>query len=192
MYLDVNNDGVIDGADRVFIGSPHPKYWGGLTNTLSWKGFDLKGFFQFTQGQTIFNAISVFANDAGYYYDNKFRSLLRRWRQPGDVTDQPRASFDGTSNAIGLISSRYFEDGSYVRLQELTLGYRLPPRLGSALHMQDSRVFISGRNLHTWTKYSGYSPDVNSNGSSSNTGLATEFYAYPLARTIMVGISGAF
>jgi len=192
MYQDVNNDGVIDGADRVFIGSPHPKFWGGFTNTLTWKGFDLKSFVQFTRGQTIFNAISVFANDAGYYYDNKFRSLLRRWQQPGDITDQPRASFDGTSNAIGLISSRYFEDGSYVRLQELTLGYRLPNRVASALRMADSRLFISGRNLHTWTKYSGYSPDVNSNGSSSNTGLATEFYAYPLARTIMVGISGAF
>jgi TonB-linked SusC/RagA family outer membrane protein len=192
MYQDVNNDGAIDGADRVFIGSPHPKYWGGFTNSLTWKGFDLKSFVQFTQGHTIFNAISVFANDAGYYYDNKFRSLLRRWRQPGDVTDQPRASFDGTSNAIGLISSRYFEDGSYVRLQELTLGYRLPMRVASALHMADSRIYVSGRNLHTWTKYSGYSPDVNSNGSNSNTALATEFYAYPLARTIQVGISGAF
>jgi hypothetical protein len=58
--------------------------------------------------------------------------------------------------------------------------------------MADSRIYVSGRNLHTWTKYSGYSPDVNSNGSNSNTALATEFYAYPLARTIQVGISGAF
>lgn len=191
-YLDLNNDGAIDGADRVFIGSPHPKYWGGFTNTLTWKGFDLKSFVQFTQGHTIFNAISVFANDAGYYYDNKFRTLLKRWQQPGDVTDQPRASFDGTSNAIGLISSRYFEDGSYVRLQEVTLGYQLPAKLANRLHLAEPRFYVSGRNLHTWTKYSGYSPDVNSNGSSSNTGLATEFYAYPLARTIMVGISGAF
>ena len=147
---------------------------------------------QFTQGHTIFNAISVFANDAGYYPDNKFRSLLRRWQQPGDVTDQPRASYDGTSNAVGLISSRYFEDGSYVRLQEVTVGYQLPGKIARMLRMADSRVYISGRNLHTWTKYSGYSPDVNSNGSSSNTGLATEFYAYPLARAVMIGISGAF
>jgi TonB-linked SusC/RagA family outer membrane protein len=191
-YDDINNDGTIDAADRVFVGSPHPKYWGGLTNSLTWKGFDLKAFVQFTQGHTIFNAINVFANDAGYYYDNKFRSLLRRWRQPGDVTDQPRASFDGTSDVVGRISSRYFEDGSYVRLQELTLGYRLPARWAGPLHLVDSRIYVSGRNLHTWTKYTGYSPDVNSNGSSSNTALATEFYAYPLARTIMFGISGAF
>jgi TonB-linked SusC/RagA family outer membrane protein len=192
MYDDVNQDGAIDAADRVFVGSPHPKYWGGWTNSLSWKGFDLKSFLQFTQGHTIFNAINVFANDAGYYYDNKFRSLLNHWQQPGDITNQPRPSFDGNSNVVGLISSRYFEKGSYVRLQEVTLGYRIPARVAHMLRMDDSRIYVSGRNLRTWTKYSGYSPDVNSNGSNSNISLATEFYAYPFARTIMVGISGAF
>jgi TonB-linked SusC/RagA family outer membrane protein len=191
IFDDINNDGSIDAADRTFIGSPHPRYWGGFTNTLSWKNFDLRSFLQFTQGHTIFNAIGVFANDGGYYHDNKFRRLLDRWQVPGDVTDVPRASYDGTSGA-DLISSRYFEDGSYVRLQEMTLSYRLPVQWAAALRMADSRLYVSGRNLHTWTKYSGYSPDVNSNGSSSNTALATEFYAYPLARTIMVGISGAF
>jgi TonB-linked SusC/RagA family outer membrane protein len=191
IFDDINKDGTIDAADRVFVGSPHPKYWGGVTNTLTWKGFDLKSFIQFTQGHTIFNAISVFARDGGYYYDNKFRSQLDHWQQPGDHVSEPRPSFDGTSGA-DLISSRYFEDGSYVRLQELTLGYQLPAKLANRLHLSEPRFYLSGRNLHTWTKYSGYSPDVNSNGSSSNTALATEFYAYPLARTIMVGISGAF
>jgi len=191
IFDDINNDGVIDAADRVFVGSPHPKYWGGFTNNLTWKGFDLKSFIQFTQGHTIFNAISVFARDGGYNYDNKFRSALDRWRQAGDVTNEPRASFDGTSGA-DLISSRFFEDGSYIRLQELTLGYRLPSKWSSALRMADARIYVAGRNLHTWTKYTGYSPDVNSNGSGSNTGLATEFYAYPLARTYQLGISGGF
>lgn len=191
IFDDVNNDGFIDAADRQFIGSPQPKYWGGFTNELSWKGFDLKTFLQFTQGHMIFNAISVFAHDGGYYYDNKFRRALSRWQQPGDITDEPRASFDGLSGA-DLISSRYFEDGSYVRLQEVTFGYRLPAAVAGSLKLNNARLYVSGRNLHTWTKYSGYSPDVNSNGSGSNTGLATEFYAYPAARTIMVGVSGAF
>jgi TonB-linked SusC/RagA family outer membrane protein len=191
IFDDINKDGSIDAADRVFVGSPHPKYWGGFTNTLTWQGFDFRSFIQFTHGHTIFNAISVFARDGGYNYDNKFRSSLSRWQQPGDKTSEPRASFDGTSGA-DLISSRFFEDGSYVRLQELTLGYRLPAKWSNVLRMAESRIYIAGRNLHTWTKYSGYSPDVNSNGSSSNTGLSTEFYAYPLARTFMVGLSGAF
>jgi hypothetical protein len=191
IYDDINNDGSINDADRVYIGSPHPKYWGGFTNEITWKGFDLRGFLQFSRGFKIFNAINVFANDGGYYYDNKFRKALRRWRQPGDVTDEPRASFDGVSGA-DLISSRFFEDGSYVRLQELTLGYKLPQRVGNALRLRDGRVYVSGRNLVTWTKYSGYSPDVNSDGSDSNTALATEFYAYPAARSFMFGISGSF
>ena len=184
-------DGVINDDDRVYIGSPQPKFWGGLTNTLTWGGFDLRTFFQFTQGHLIYNAISVFAHDGGYYYDNKFRRALSSWKQPGDITNEPRPSFDGTSGA-DRISSRYFEDGSYVRLQEVTLGYKLPASIGAALHMPDARVWLSGRNLHTWTAFTGYSPDVNSNGSGSNTALSTEFYAYPPARTFMVGISGTF
>ena len=191
IFDDINNDGIIDAADRVFVGSPHPKYWGGLTNELSWHRFDFRTFLQFTQGHTIFNGIALFALDGGYNWDNKFRRALRRWQQPGDITDEPRASYDGTSGAVET-SSRYFEDGSYVRLQEVTLGYRLPERVAAALRMAESRIFVSGRNLQTWTKFSGYSPDVNSNGSSANTSLSTEFYSYPLARTVMVGISGSF
>ena len=191
MFDDANGDGSVDDADRVYIGSPHPKYWGGFTNEFTWKGFDLRAFLQFTQGFKIFNGINVFANDGGYYYDNKFRKALNRWQQPGDITNEPRASFDGTSGA-DIISSRYFEDGSYVRLQEVTLGYRVPESVTRALKLSKGRLFVSGRNLITWTDYSGYSPDVNSDGSSSNTALATEFYAYPAARTITFGFSGSF
>lgn len=190
-FEDVNNDGSINDDDRVYVGSPHPKYWGGFTNQLSYGRFDLRGFLQFVQGQTIFNAISVFANDGGYYYDNKFKRALNRWQQPGDVTNEPRASFDGTSGA-DLISSRMMEDGSYVRLQDITLGYSLPAYISGALQMKDARLYVSGRNLYTWTKYSGYSPDVNSAGSSTNTELSTEFYAYPSARSFLIGLSGAF
>jgi len=191
IFEDVNNDGSINDDDRVYVGSPHPKYWGGFTNQFTWGRFDLRAFVQFVQGQTIFNAISVFANDGGYYYDNKFKRALTRWQAPGDVTDEPRASFDGTSGA-DLISSRYFEDGSYLRLQEVTLRYSLPASIGNAVSMKDVSLYVSGRNLHTWTKYTGYSPDVNSAGSSSNTELSTEFYAYPSARSFMLGLSGSF
>jgi TonB-linked SusC/RagA family outer membrane protein len=191
VFEDVNHDGSINDDDRVYVGSPHPNYWGGFTNQFTWGRFDLRGFLQFVQGQTIFNAISVFANDGGYYPDNKFKRALTRWQQPGDVTNEPRASYDGTSGA-DLISSRMMEDGSYVRLQEVTVGYSLPVKISRVLQMKDARLYVSGRNLYTWTKYSGYSPDVNSAGSSTNTELSTEFYAYPSARSFMVGLSGAF
>jgi TonB-linked SusC/RagA family outer membrane protein len=178
-------------ADRVIVGSPHPNYFGGFTNGLSWKGFDLRAFLQFSQGNKVFNAMRVFSNDGGYYNDNKFTLALNRWQKPGDKTNEPRASWNGLSGAR-VTSSRYIEDGSYIRFQELTLGYHLPVRLAQVGNLQDARLFVSGRNLHTWTKYSGYNPDVNSNGVTANISLGTDFYAYPLSRTLMVGISGGW
>lgn len=187
-FKDVNGDGAITDADRVSVGNPQPTYWGGITNTFTWHGFDLRGFVQYSGGNKIFDAMRLFADDGGYAYDNKFTDVLRRWQKPGDVTDEPRASFDDNSNARE-ISSRWLESGSYVRIQEITLGYQLPARLTRTTGMNNARIFVSGHNLHTFTGYHGYNPDVNSNGSSSSLGLGTDFYAYPLARTFQVGIS---
>jgi TonB-linked SusC/RagA family outer membrane protein len=192
IYKDLNGDGETNSADETIVGSPHPVYWGGLNNKFTWKGFDLSAFFQFSRGAEVYNAMRIFSDDGGYYFDNKFKDVLRRWRQPGDITDQPRASFDGTSGG-NEVSSRYIEDGSYIRLGELTLGYRLPAaRLGRINVFQDARLFISGRNIKTWTDYAGYNPDVNSLGATATTSLGTDFYAYPVARTFTVGISGAW
>lgn len=188
VYKDVNGDGSITAADRVAGGNPQPTYWGGLANTFSWHGFDLRGFVQYSGGNKIFNAMRIYADDGGYAYDNKFAYALNRWQKPGDITNEPRASFDGVSGARD-ISTRMLESGSYVRLQDITLGYRLPVSLVRNAGLQNARVYVSGHNLRTWTKYSGYNPDVNSNGSSSSLGLGTDFYAYPLARTFSVGIS---
>jgi hypothetical protein len=89
-------------------------------------------------------------------------------------------------------SSRFVEDGSYVRLQEVTLGYRLPEAIGRRTNLGESRIYVSGRNLKTWTDYAGFNPDANSSGSSTNISLGTDFYSYPLARTFSFGISGSF
>jgi hypothetical protein len=118
-------------------------------------------------------------------------TVMSRWQKPGDITNQPRASYDGTSNAR-QVSSRYIEDGSYVRLQELRLAYELPSRFAAVSRMRDARVYVSGNNIKTWTNYTGYTPDVNSLGSSANTSLGTDFYAYPVARSWTFGISGTF
>jgi hypothetical protein len=152
-------------------------------------GFEARAFLQFSQGADVFNAIRIFADDGGYYFDNKLRdSYEKRWQKPGDVAEQPRLSYDGTSGARD-VSSRFVEDASYVRLQEISLSYRLPAGLMRGTRMDEARVFISGRNLKTWTDYTGFNPDVNSNGSSANISLGQDFYAYPLARTISFGIS---
>ena len=188
IFYDVpNND-----DDRVIVGSPHPDYWGGLTNTFRFKGFDLRSFVQFSQGGEIYNGLRAYADDGGVSrFDNKLQSVMRRWRQPGDITDVPRASTLCASNAC-VVSSRWIEDASYIRLQEITLGYRIPIRFAGRANLSDARIFVSGRNLKTWTDYTGFNPDANSAGSSSNTTMANEFYSYPLARTITFGIQGSF
>lgn len=189
IYDDIDGDGSITTADRTIVGNPHPRYFGGFSNSISWKGVEARAFIQFSQGASVFNAIRIFADDGGYYFDNKLKdSYDKRWRQPGDVAEQPRLSYDGVSGARE-VSSRFVEDASYVRLQDVTVSYKLPARLVFGSRMDDARVFVSGRNLKTWTDYTGFNPDVNSNGASANISLGTDFYAYPLARSISFGIS---
>lgn len=189
IFEDVNGDGSFTADDRIVGGNPQPTHWGGFTNTFAYRNLDLRAALQFSGGNKIFNAMRLFADDGGYNYDNKLSDVLRRWQKPGDITDEPRASFDGLSGAR-QISTRWLENGSYTRLQEVTIGFRVPASLVRSSGLEGARIYVSGRNLHTFTGYKGYNPDVNSNGSSSNIGLGTDFYAYPLARTFMVGVSG--
>jgi hypothetical protein len=100
-------------------------------------------------------------------------------------------SYDCTSGA-DVISSRYVEDGSYLRIGEITLSYHLPEKLLSGLRMSDAQIFVSGRNLHTFTDYTGYNPDVNSAGAGANIITGTDYFAYPIARTFSIGIRGGF
>jgi outer membrane receptor protein involved in Fe transport len=192
MYKDLNGDGIIGSDDLTIVGSPHPDYTGGLTSTFTWKGLDLTGFLTFSQGNEVFNAMRIFSDAGGWYLDNQFRDVLDRWQQPGDVTDTPRASYDGASGAAE-ISSRYLEDGSYWRLQDLTLGYRLPERWAGSMGFGNARFYGTVHNLFTITDYTGYTPDVNSNGQFfADVGLGTDFYAYPQARTFTFGVQASW
>jgi TonB-linked SusC/RagA family outer membrane protein len=186
IYFDANADGGITDDDRIIVGSPHPDWFGGMTNALVVGPFDMSVFLTFSKGAEIFNAMRLFADDGGYSDDNKFAGVLDRWRQPGDQTDVPRA---GAGSGARTISDRFIEDASYLRIQDLTFGVRIPERFLYG-GIDNARLFVSINNLHTFTDYSGYSPDVNSNGASATSSLGTDFYAYPLARTISIGITG--
>jgi TonB-linked SusC/RagA family outer membrane protein len=191
LYKDVDGDGSITTADRTFIGDPWPDFTGGFTSTITWKRFDLTGFFQFSKGGKVFNAMRVFSDEGGYNYDNKFADVMDRWRQPGDRTRSPRPSFDGVSDAR-RISSRFLEDGSYLRLQDVTLGYQLPAALAASAGFANARFYIRAQNLFTITDYTGYNPEVNSNGSTATASVATDFYTYPVARTWSFGIQAGW
>ena len=177
--------------DREIVGSPHPDFTGGLNNSVQWKGFDLNTFLQFSYGADIFNAMRLFADAGGWYLDNQFKHVLNRWQEPGDETNVPRASFNGASGAREL-SSRFIEDGSYLRIQEVTLGYTLPSDLAGRMGASSVRLYVSGQNLYTFTDYMGFTPDVNSDGSSANLSLGTDFYAYPIPRSLTIGVRGSW
>lgn len=178
----------ITSDDKTFVGSPHPQYFGGFSNELTYGNLSLRGFFSFSQGSKIFNMMRIFTDDGACTWDNKTTNVLARWQKPGDITDMPRMSYDCVSGADD-ISSRFIEDGSYVRLSELTLGYALPTKWANRAYLSTARVYLSGHNLKLWTKYSGYDPDVNSAGSESNIIQGTDYYAYPQPRTITFGIN---
>jgi TonB-linked SusC/RagA family outer membrane protein len=175
-------------SDLAFVGNPQPSYYGGFTNTLTMGAFDLRGFLQFSQGGKVLNQMRIFMDDGGSSSDNKIANVYNRWRQAGDITDVPKMGAVGANLAA---SSRFIEDGSFVRLGEVTLGFRLPARLIQAGRFDSARLYVSGRNLKTWTDYSGYNPDVNSN-STSNIVQGVDYYAYPLARTVTIGVNAAW
>lgn len=188
---DVNGDGSITAADRTVVGTPYPKFFGGMTNQFTLANLELRTFLQFSKGNDVFNMMRIFTDDGGCTWDNLTTNTLARWQKPGDRTNVPRMSYDCTSGA-DLITSRFIEDGSFLRLGEVTLGYRLPSRLAAAAKLDNGKIYVSGRNLKTWTKYSGYNPDVNSAGSDENVIAGTDYYAYPLARTFSLGISASW
>ncbi|HEY9427979.1 MAG TPA: TonB-dependent receptor [Gemmatimonadaceae bacterium] len=191
IFRDVDGDGELTSADKVIVGDPQPDFFGGLSNEFSLKGFSLRTFLQFSKGADIFNMMRLFTDDGGCTWDNMWAGALDRWQKPGDVTDMPRMSYDCTSGA-DEISSRYIEDGSYLRIQEVTLSYALPASLLAPLRIENAQIFVSGHNLKTFTDYSGYNPDVNSAGAGANIVMSTDYFAYPIARTFSIGIRGGF
>ena len=198
-FTNLDANGNIDGIttdpnseDRMIVGSPHPDYFGGFPQHHVLARVRSFGFLEYSRGAEIYNGMREYADDGGWFFDNKFAHVMDYWKEPGDVTDTPRPSYWYGDTGSLVQSSRFIEDGSYVRLQEVTLGFQLPDRMADLIRAQSARLYVSGRNLHTWTDYTGFNPDVNSFGSQVSAALGTDFYSYPLARTITFGFQGSF
>ena len=191
VYADLNKDGKITTDDRMVVGNPHPDFIGGITNTFSYKGFDLSVFMQFSYGNDVFNGSRLYLESL-QGGDNQLASVTRRWQKPGDITDIPRATTDATAAANNkLVSSRFIEDGSYLRIKNLTIGYTFSKTLMQKLQIQSMRIYATTQNLYTWTNYSGFDPEVNYVG-NDNTVMGTDFFTYPQSRSYCVGINLKF
>jgi len=191
VYLDKNFDGSITTDDRTIIGNPQPKFVGGFTNGFAYKNFDLNVFFQFSYGNDVFNGSRLYLESL-QGGDNQTTAVLRRWTQPGDITDVPRATNDAVkAGANKRVSSRFIEDGSYLRLKNLTFGYNVNKALISKLHISSLRFYASAQNLLTFTNYSGLDPEVNYSGNSTRV-VGTDFFTFPQARSITLGANLKF
>ena len=189
-YVDVNGDGVIDERDRTIIGNPNPKFTFGLTNTFTYKAFDVSIFLQGSYGSKILNLTKRTVGGLSSLYSNQFASASNYWTPTNTNTDIP-APRSGIDNPNLFISDRFVENGTYARIQNLNVSYNLPATLIRKARLNRMKVYTSVQNLYTFTKYSGYDPEVGAFNQNSLQ-MNVENGRYPLPRTITVGINAEF
>jgi hypothetical protein len=186
MYRDMNDDGQITPSDKTWIGNANPKFTFGMTNNFSWKGLNLSVLITGSYGNDIFNASRI-ETEGMYNGYNQSTEVLRRWRIPGQITDIPRAS---TSNYNVRNSTRWIEDGSYIKIKNITLSYDVPCKRLAHLHISKIQPYVTLQNFFTFTKYSGYDPEVSQ--STSATSMGIDWGTYPNVRTVVVGLNVNF
>ena len=183
-YEDINHDGKIDENDIVYIGNSNPVVTGGAGINVKYKDWTLTTRFHYRLGQKIINETRM-NNEAMYNTDNQSKAVLRRWRNQGDQTDIPRALYNYGMNYLG--SDRFVEDCSYIRLQTISLNYRLPKKVCEKIHSSGISAFITGYDLFTWTDYKGQDPEVTL--PSGVTDLAKDKASTPRSRRFAVGLT---
>lgn len=183
-------DGKINDADKTMIGKPLPDFYYGFNVGADYKGVDLSVVFEGTQGNDIFNAMRYFTYDLGEV-TNKTKDVLNYWRPDNTNTNMPRLNGNDL-NDNKRISDRYVEDGSYLRLKTLQLGYTLPKLFTQKAYIQKVRVYVSGQNLLTITKYSGIDPEIGQINSTNYLSRGVDLGTYPQSRIFTVGVNLIF
>jgi TonB-linked SusC/RagA family outer membrane protein len=195
MYKDQNGDGVIDQKDRTFLGSAIPKFTYGLTATLDYGNFDLSAFFQGAYGNKIY--LQVDQDIEGFYrpFNLTQRVYDQRWHGEGTSNTMPRVSWGAAANNILEPSSRFLEDASYVRLKNLQIGFTLPKNITDKAHIKGLRIYVTGQNLLTITKFTGLDPEmhvsnnVNVEPYKGDVAAGIDWGTYPSARSYIVGVN---
>jgi len=215
-FKDLNGDGVIDDKDRTNLGSPFPKFDYGMTNTFRFKNFELSIFFQGSYGNKLFNYEAIGLTSMSGVNNNQLRSISGRatfsainpnktydgtngvWNWFQDIDNvrmannptMPRAVQYGDPNQNQRFSDRYIEDGSYLRIKNISLGYTVPTKLTHKYHLDNVRIYTNIQNLLTFTHYTGYDPEVGVNTMTSNVyGMDNGRYPSPQSYTLGLNIS---
>jgi TonB-dependent starch-binding outer membrane protein SusC len=183
VYEDLNGDGTITADDRTKIGDPNPDFTGGMTNTFTYKSLELSVFLNWVYGNDIFNATLIYL-ESGTGEDNQTANMVNRWKEPGDITQYPRVGDT-------YLSSRFIEDGSFLRIKNVTFSYNFNKEFLKKIHIKTIKLYATVQNLFTFTKYSGMDPEVNYYG-ASNVIMGTDFFTYPQSRTFLLGLNLGF
>jgi TonB-linked SusC/RagA family outer membrane protein len=168
-----------DAADRQIFGTRDAPFFGGITNKFTYKQFDLSVFFNYVFGNLVYNNDRQLVERFDYGIDNLAVTMLNEWRKPGDITDIPRSTAP-----IRTATTRFLEDGSFLRLRNVTLSYNLTPKTAKAIGISNARFFVMGENLWTGTKFKGWDPEL-SNGVLNGA-------QYPALRTLTIGLTVGF
>jgi TonB-linked SusC/RagA family outer membrane protein len=204
VYDDVDNSGTVTYADRQIVGNTEPNFVGGITNIVTWKGLELDVFFYFTQGNDMLNMKDFFLVHGGTQNGIGFdRRQLDRWQKPGDVTDIPKPTkysrnpdqnnspANNYTGQVANLSSRYLEDGSFLRLKNIALSYTLPKSFTSLVHFNRIKATLSATNLWILTKYKGLDPEVSAQSENQNT-AGYDWATIPQPRTIELKFNFTF
>jgi TonB-linked SusC/RagA family outer membrane protein len=172
------------GGNEVIVGNADPDYYGGLTNTFSYKGIQLSAHLYYQYGNEIYNNTSrLVLGDGAFMNMNQSRDQLNRWTEPGQITDTPKRIAGNPTNS-NQMSTRWLEDGSFLRLRNIKLAYTLPEKISSKAMLSNVMIYVQGTNLWTWTNFKGLDPEQLLNG--------THWFAYPNARTWTLGLNLTF
>lgn len=190
VFVDNDANGILNDLDKTTIGNPIPAFYYGFNVGMEYKGLDFAIVFEGTQGNDIFNAMRYFTYDLADV-TNKSVDVLNYWTPTNTNTSIPRLN-GSDKNDNKRISDLYIEDGSYLRLKTLQLGYTIPQSLSSKLYMTNLRVFVTGQNLFTFTKYSGSDPEIGQISSTNYLSRGVDIGTYPQAKTFTAGINITF
>ncbi|NII27360.1 TonB-dependent receptor [Pseudoflavitalea sp. X16] len=186
-YVDLDGDGLITSGDRTVIGNPLPIHIGGFSNNFRYYNFDLNVFFQWSYGNDVLNANRVVFEGAEARQNlNMFKSFENRWSPENTGSLIPAAG----NSSPNVLSTRVVEDGSYLRLKTVSLGYNIPVPVLKRIKIKSIRVYTAAQNLVTWTNYSGVDPEVSVRNSALTPGF--DWSPYPKARTITLGVNVTF
>ncbi len=189
-YTDLNGNGLFDEGDKMYVGNPHPLFFGGMDNTIHYKNFSLSVFLNFSTGNQLYNTARNLFSRAVPFVQN-FAEVNDFWTRDNPSNNVPRPSQGGNTTTLAtMVSTRFLENADFLRVKNVSLSYRLPNGIFQGKVFQAAEVTLSGTNLFTFTNYQGLDPEASSRASLLSAGI--DYTPYPLTKLVSVGIKADF